>query len=267
MRVLLDRKGMYNMKSDLLCGKHIFLDTGSKQGNRVYIGGDSLHYLKNVLRARRGTIFEAVIEDHRHKLIVTDITKTQMICDVIEYDRVREHRGVCIHVYQGMLKSKKMGFVISKLSEIGVKTLFPLKTERTVPAVDIGEEKMKRWVKIAEEGAKVSGAERVMHVCTPDFFHSVLPLLNKNRRDVILFFSTADEGAHIRNTLEEIEYRPGKAFHLFFGPEGGFTRQEEEYAAAHHALLVSMGDFVLKAETASIVGAGFVRLYYSGKKD
>lgn len=252
------------MKSDLLCGKHIFLDTGSKRGNRVYIGGDSFHYLKNVRRARRGTKFEAIIEEHRHQLIVTDITKTKMICDVIEYDSVKEHRGVCVYVYQGMLKSKKMDFVISKLSEIGVKTLFPLKTEHTVPAVDIGEEKMRRWVKIAEEGAKVSGSERVMHVSPPDFFHQVLPLQDKNGRNVILFFSTDDEGVHIRKTLEGIEYRAGLAFHLFFGPEGGFSRQEEEYAAAHHALLVSMGDFVLKAETASIVGAGFVSLYYSG---
>jgi 16S rRNA (uracil1498-N3)-methyltransferase len=257
---------MYDMKSDLLCGKCIFLDTGSKQGNRVHIGGESFHYLRNVLRARRGTKFEAVIKDHRHTLIVTDITKTQVICNVIEYDSVKERRGLCIHVYQGMLKSKKMDFVISKLSEIGVKTLFPLKTERTVPAVDVGEEKMKRWVKIAAEGAKVSGAETVMNVCAPDFFHSVLPLPNKNRHDVILFFSTADGRAHIREALEAIEYRPGKAFHLFFGPEGGFSRQEEECAVAHHALLVSMGDFVLKAETASIVGAGFVRLYYSGIK-
>jgi 16S rRNA (uracil1498-N3)-methyltransferase len=158
------------MRSDLLCGKHIFLDKGSKRGNSVFIGGHAFHYLKNVRRARPGMVFEAIIEDSRHLLRVKDIAKTEMICDIIEYGGVSEHRDVSVHVYQGMLKSKKMDLVISKLSEIGVRTLFPLKTERTVPAINVGEEKMRRWGKIAVEGAKVSGAEKVMYIHTPVFF-------------------------------------------------------------------------------------------------
>ncbi len=251
------------MKSDLLCGKHIFLDKGSKRGNSVHINGDSFHYLKNVRRARPGMIFEAFIEESRHLLRVKDIAKAEMICDIVECGGVSEQREVSVHVYQGMLKSKKMDLVISKLSEIGVETLFPLKTRRTVPAIDVGEEKMRRWVKIAEEGARVSGAEKVMCIHTPGFLHTTLPLSSKNSRHSILFFSTSGRGMHIRKALGETEYRAGMAFHLFFGPEGGFSREEEEWAVSHRALPVSMGDFVLKAETAAIMGAGFVSIYYS----
>jgi 16S rRNA (uracil1498-N3)-methyltransferase len=251
------------MKSDLLCGKHIFLDKGSIRRNSVYIGGDTFHYLKNVRRARPGMIFEAVIEDSRHLLRVKDIAKAEMVCDIVEYDCVSEHRDVSVHVYQGMLKSKKMDLVISKLSEIGVEVLFPLKTKRTVPAMDVGEEKMRRWVKIAEEGAKVSGAEKVMCIHPPDLFRTSLHLPDKNGRNIILFFSTSGRGVHIRKALKEIEYRAGMAFHLFFGPEGGFSREEEKWAVSHRAQPVSMGDFVLKAETAAIMGAGFVSIYYS----
>ena len=45
--------------------------------------------------------------------------------------------------------------------------------------------------------------------------------------------------------------------------QGSFSLQEVEYAAGCGGILVSMGPFVLKSDTAAIVGTGFVRLYYA----
>ena len=63
--------------------------------------------------------------------------------------------------------------------------------------------------------------------------------------------------------LDTIEFHKGIQFHLCFGPEGGFTDDEYNAIIEIKGVPVSMGHFVLKSETASIVGAGFIRCYYS----
>ncbi|HEB30422.1 MAG TPA: 16S rRNA (uracil(1498)-N(3))-methyltransferase [Spirochaetes bacterium] len=248
--------------------KNIFLDLNCLHGDKVIISDDDFHYLKNVRRIRKGNTLDAVIGDGKYRLVVSNVDKKSLECDIVAGRKTRNENIVRIQVFQGLLKAKKMDFVVSKLSELGVEALFPLNTSRTVPVVDPRGSRSERWRKIAAEGSKISGIETVMQVKDPvdickirgDFKSEGLPVEGKQ---ALIVFSTAYTGCHIKQLLDTLDFSHDMMFSLFFGPEGGFSNKEIKSLLDINGIPVSMGGLVLRSETATVVGAGFVRLYYS----
>lgn len=253
------------MRKDRFTGKNIFLDISCLKGEKVYIKDEYYHYLKNVKRVIKGTTLDAVIGKSKYHLIASDIKQKMIICDIVYQRKIKSANNVLLYVYQGLLKSKKMDFVVSKLSEIGAEKLFPLTTEKTVPGINPGSEKINRWERIAREGSKISGSENVMKINLPVEFHDIVSTFKNEKIPNILMFSTDVSSFHIKSILDSIEFHEGMVFHLFFGPEGGFSENELSAIIKLNGVPVSMGNFVLKSETAVIVGTGFIRLFYSGK--
>jgi 16S rRNA (uracil1498-N3)-methyltransferase len=107
-------------------------------------------------------------------------------------------------VYQGLLKVRKMDFVVAKLSEMGVNSLYPLITQRTVPR-DIGENRIHRWMKLVQEGAKITGSESIMRIAAPTGLDEVLKNLKKAENTVIIIFSTENVQYGLRSYLESLE--------------------------------------------------------------
>ncbi len=263
---LYSHKQVGNPMSKELCpGRNIFLNSDSLKGTKVYIQGDYFHYLKHVRRVSKGSMLNAVIGRRKYLLLISKIGRKDILCDIVENHSTQCEQSVSIRVYQGLLKSRKMDFVVSKLSELGVEALFPIKTERTVPAIHTGNEKMKRCMKIAAEGSKISGSERVMKIHEPREFHLILIQLKRENAEKLLIFSTDPLNPHIKKVLDSIDYSQDMKFHLFFGPEGGLTENEVISLTGLKGLPVSLGPFVLKSETAAIMGAGFIRIFYEGK--
>ena len=241
--------------------KNLFLDSKCLQGSKVVINGDRSHYLKNVRRLQEGSRLETIIGNKRYSLVVSAITKHRIICDIITQRDTQRDGWVPICVYHGLLKSTKMDLVVSKLSELGVAEFFPIKTKRAVPEISTGSERINRWKRLAAEGAKVSGFEKAMTVHTPVRFEGLENIVKDEKN--ILLFSTLTRGNHIKKLLENNRCSKNNTFHLFFGPEGDFSKDEIQKLLRLNAAPVTMGDFVLKSETASIVATGFIRLYYS----
>jgi 16S rRNA (uracil1498-N3)-methyltransferase len=244
--------------------RHIFLSPDSMRGERVTIEGENYHYLKNVLRVRRGEKLDAVIGDGRYQLLVSSVGGGAILCEVIGKRDVQSRSMVRINVYLGLLKSKKMDYAVAKLSEMGVEGLFPLKTGRTVPAGEPGPKKSNRWEKIAQEGSKVSGAEKVMKVFPLRPLDDVINGLSEEEGEFRLVFSTEEPNEPYRKVLDSIKLQDEMVFHLFFGPEGGFTAEELHALSFLGVKAVTMGKYVLKSETAAIIGTGFLRVYYAG---
>jgi len=244
--------------------KNIFLSTYRFNHNSISIEGKDYHYLKNVRRVGTGDRINAIIGNVRYCLAVSAVEKGTIKCTIENQREIRNASGISICVYQGLLKVKKMDTVIAKLSEMGVQTFIPLLTERTVPGGNTGNIRMERWLKLAREGSRVSGFESTMKIASPADFHEVAGCLSKNKKTAIILFSTGSHCIHIKSFLESLQIEEDFVFHLFFGPEGGFTDREVAALVQHHGSAVTMGPFVLKSETAALVGTGFIRLYYSG---
>lgn len=243
--------------------RNIVLDPASLIDGRVVVDGALYHYLRNVRRLREGGRIDAVIGNTRYSLVASRILKGSIQFE-IEHRRAVHEGLVRIMVYQGLLKSRKMDLVVSKLGELGAAGFFPMKTRRSVPQINLEGERLSRWRRLATEGAKVSGFEQVMEVHDPLPAEEAVRILkgraNENDTEAVLLFSTEVSGEPLPHAISNLHVGEIRLFHLLFGPEGGFSEDEIALFTGCGARVVTMGDFVMKAETASIVGTGYLRI-------
>jgi 16S rRNA (uracil1498-N3)-methyltransferase len=245
--------------------RNLVLDPDCIENNRVVVDGELYHYLKDVRRVREGSRIDALIGRRHYSLVVTSIITGRIVFG-IETSRDTHSRYVSITVYQGLLKSKKMDLVISKLAEIGVGDFFPLKMERTIPQIKLESEKISRWRRLVREAAKVSGYEDVMNVHDPATLVDAVGVVERAGGGTVLLFNASGSGEHLMPFLQKLSVEGKPSFHLFFGPEGGFTDEEIDTVSGMGGALITMGEYTMRAETASIIGAGFIRIFYSGRQ-
>lgn len=250
--------------------KNIFLDMSCLRGDRVVVEGGYFHYLAHVRRLKQGSRISAVIGQWRYDLAVSEVGASALYFDILESRRTAGSSPIAIHVYLGLLKANRLDFAVAKLSELGVHELVLLETERTVHGSPISPGRMGRWGRLVREGAKVSGIERLMELRGPvplpgiDCFPgaAVRPAPRKvGKGESVLVFCADARHRHVREVLDTLPTGETDRYDLFFGPEGGFSDGEIEMLVGIGGITVSMGDFVLRSETAAVVGAGFVRVY------
>jgi len=226
-----------------------FIKSSQFIGNRCIIEGDDYHHL---VRARRVGIDDEIylrIEDGTlfcGKII--EIKNSSLIVEVI--DRMGKRNSILnLTMYIGLLKGKKFSFVIQKLVEIGVKRIFPLVTERTIPViVDERKRKHDRWNRIALEAAKQSMRDDVPIVENITNYRDIVSNVTSGLR---IIAHPSDNCMAFNNFLLDADKEYDVS--LLIGPEGGFSRSEVDYAKGYGWENLNFGFTTLKAETAAIV--------------
>jgi len=166
--------------------------------------------------------------------------------------QVGEHRNIEreaareIHLAIGMPANERMDWLVEKASELGVASVQPLVTERSVLklAAERAAKKQAHWRGIAIAACEQCGRNRVPEVrAVMDFAHWLESSHPASR--VVLSLSDAARPLH--------EFTKGNDPVLALsGPEGGLTPQEEEAARAQGFRPVTLGARVLRAETAPL---------------
>ena len=152
-------------------------------------------------------------------------------------------------LYQSLLKRDNFEWVLQKGVEIGVTHFVPLITERTVTRPP---KKPDRWQRILTEAAEQSRRGRIPAVTAPVKWAEALTALPAGQTALIPWEEAAGTG--VREALGN----GATAVALFIGPEGGFTAAEIAQAQQHGVIPITLGQRILRAETAAIVAAALV---------
>jgi 16S rRNA (uracil1498-N3)-methyltransferase len=138
------------------------------------------------------------------------------------------------------VKRAQTDWLVQKATELGATRLIPVMTQRTVAE----RVKLERLEAIAIEAAEQCGRTRLPELSEPITLKDLLSTRDQARR---LYF--ADEGG---GEPAAVAFKPGPAL-ILVGPEGGFTDEERSSArAAEHAVAISLGPRILRAETAAL---------------
>ncbi|NCO67452.1 MAG: 16S rRNA (uracil(1498)-N(3))-methyltransferase [Nitrospirae bacterium CG_4_10_14_0_8_um_filter_41_23] len=291
----------------------IYLPINHIIDNRISITNEKARYLISVLRCRKGD--ELIIFDGKGNFLKTRILKAdrrEVITEVIENFSCDTESHIDITLVQGLLKGGKMDMVIQKTTELGVKEIIPVVTERSQLRETM---KVARWRKIAEEASRQSGRSIIPIVHDPmefkEFFSkqasinyppqspltkggikgggfifyeeggmklseaveifkqrfnytlpSPLPL--REGRHTPTPLSRGDTSLHPSQEGTISDSQPSNppipplvkggegGFFVFIGPEGGFTKEEIILAKEKGLLITSLGERILRAETAAI---------------
>ncbi|MBI3831239.1 MAG: 16S rRNA (uracil(1498)-N(3))-methyltransferase [Planctomycetes bacterium] len=152
-------------------------------------------------------------------------------------------------------KGKRAAVLVEKCAELGVAEIVPLRCGRSVVVKDDESEGVERLRRIAAEAAKQSGrtevpalsAERSLPQIVGEHAAVDLVAMLDPRALESLAELLAREAPAAGDTGDS-----GRAIVLLVGPEGGFTREEEDIADQAGVRRARLGRHVLRIETACI---------------
>jgi 16S rRNA (uracil1498-N3)-methyltransferase len=197
--------------------------------------GDAIQFIDGT-----GWIFEGRIE------------RINPVVEIVVERRYREDRSdVEIALAPAVLKGGRLDTVIEKATELGVGSIFPLRSTRAVAGSEemTGSGKQERWQRIALSAMKQSlGARR------PEIFPTLTfeEVIGRSSLFDLALIAWEEE---TQNDIQQVISHRGdcRTVLALVGPEGGFTPEEIEMAREANMTTVSLGRRRLRADTASIV--------------
>ena len=145
---------------------------------------------------------------------------------------------LAVHLAMSIIHLDKFELVLQKATELGVRSIIPLVTERVELRPERYSGKSERWSRIVFEAVKQSGRTFVPAIETPTSFAAVL----ERGGSTILF--DADETPSALESVGETT--------ILIGPEGGWSEAEIALARERAMLFQRLGPRRLRAETAAI---------------
>ena len=239
--------------------RRFYIDEIKANDNACVITGSEARHITKVLRMKPGDHFILLDgKGSRFKALIKS-TSPREVFVVLENPLPKPpSSSVKITLCQGLPKSQAMDYLIQKTSELGVDCIAPFFSERTVVRFEEDRlaNKMRRWREIAINSAKQCGRGVPAKIEPPTYFRD---LMAKWRREEALKVVLWED--EISNNLKELLKwsSSAKNFVGIVGPEGGFAREEIETAEEAGFISVSMGDRILRAETAAITLVAIVQ--------
>lgn len=210
----------------------------------VTIEGDEFRHLSHVMRLRAGDPLRIVDgAGNAYDAVIAVIGRRAAVCTITAHNTLLNESPRAVTLAAGILKNpSRFDYLVEKAVELGVRTIVPLLTERTIPRHANSE----RWQKLCIAAMKQSGRCLLPRVqpLTPfgEFVASVPGGVTRYL-------------AHEQKRPAGAPPAPGGTHEavICIGPEGGFSDGEVALAEKAGFATVLLGPRRLRAETAAIV--------------
>lgn len=216
---------------------------GRREGELFYITDEELKHLR-VLRLKpsdrveindlNGNVFEGeILEIDKKVAKVKPVRRLEAVDTPLK-----------ISLFLGMPNHlSKVDDLIEPISQLGVYRLVPVITKRSAVKEKDVLRKKDRWEKIALNSIKQCKRLFPVVVENPVDIHKINPEGLK-----LVFY----ENERV-NKLKTMEFEKVDEVSVFIGPEGGFEEEEISMLKQKGFITLSLGDYILKMETAVIV--------------
>ena len=207
---------------------------------------EEAHHVRKVLRGKSGDILEVV--DATGSLFSAELRDGPEAA-ILEKLKGPEQKRANVTLYQAIPKGKHMDLVVEKSTEVGVDTIVPLISERSVVRPSGGDRKVNRWRRLAEAAARQSLQFKIPEVDELTTFSEAL----QRAGDGGMLLHNEEGLPPLEDAIE------GAGVSLFVGPEGGWSEEEVGLARDSGFSVASLGTYRLRSETAGIVAASRAR--------
>jgi 16S rRNA (uracil1498-N3)-methyltransferase len=229
--------------------RRFFIDKKNISAGTVIIKGEEAHHIKDVIRLRTGDRFLGF--DGEGNTYTLRIIKLKDYIEA-EIEKVTKRELVIpkILLACALPKKNKIEYIIEKATELGVAEIVPMITERTIVKISEKEKaaKQKRWEKIALEASKQCARNTLPKIYEPTNLKEAIKKIEVlgYRKKIIPCLC---EGTRY---LNEVISKDTEEAAVVVGPEGGFTRNEIDFARENGFESVSLGPLILKVDTACL---------------
>jgi 16S rRNA (uracil1498-N3)-methyltransferase len=219
-------------------------------GNRAFLTGAHAAHLARVLRGRIGQEFDIAAENRVRRGRITRITSERVELELGE--EVPSPPPPRVTLALAIFKFDRMEWAIEKCAELGVGHMVPVIAQRTDPRLAAAASKrVERWRRIARQAAEQSRQIHAPEIREPIHLEDAAALPGASR--ILLA-----EGETETTLIVALPDSTSADVVLALGPEGGWTEREGEVFRAAGWLPASLGNTILRAETAAIAATAIV---------
>ena len=208
--------------------------------NEYLLSKDDEYHIKKVMRMNIGDRIEIV--DNK-KVFICEIKSLDpvkaMVIESVNEDNENEKKIILV---QSLVNETKMDYVLQKCTELGANEFYGYKaTNSVVKENGKSNKKIERWQKIVKEASEQSK-------------RNIIPIVNNIvdikelcaiKADVKLLLTVQETTKNIKNILKDL--KKYDTLMLVIGPEGGFTKIEEETLIKNGFISTSLGKRVLRS--------------------
>jgi 16S rRNA (uracil1498-N3)-methyltransferase len=241
--------------------RNFFLGSNPVSGESATITGELYRHMARALRLKQGDEVNLLDDDGKRlcgtieevgaKSLTVRITSTKSV--------PLEVQGVRITLYQGLPKGEKLDLILQKCTELGVTEVVTFDAARSI--VKLRGQRMpsrlERYQRIVQEAARQSGRRQAPQVSIGGSLASVL---RETRQEVKLLLWEGEQTTRLREALKA--YKSPESVAIVVGPEGGLSDEEVEQAIACGFAPVSLGERILRTETAGFAVLSILQFYW-----
>lgn len=226
-------------------------------GNTLELPDNAAVHASRVLRMQVGEkaiLFNGDGYDYLAELVV--VSKNQVSVKVISSQLVGNESPLKITLLQGISAGDRMDFTIQKAVEMGVSSIQPISTQRSVVklSAERAEKRLEHWQNVMISACEQSGRAVVPEIAAPV---SLAQWFGKK--------PTFDLGITLAPTatqsLKELS-KPTGNICLLIGAEGGLTDNEIDLASLQGFQPVTLGKRILRTETAALAAIAAMQILW-----
>lgn len=222
-----------------------FVDKEKKQDNKIIIDGEENQHLCSVLRMREGDMIEVCFNDgYVNVCKLLEVGKKSSIA-LIEKSYMQSQSLSKITLFLALIKSERLDWAVQKCTELGIDEIVTFDSEYcTVKDKGNKEDRLRR---VAVSACKQSGRATIPQISCGLNFNEMLDKLKDFSQVVVAYENDKTSAKQVLSKLDK-----NKNTAIIIGSEGGFSQKEIDDLLKNGAKVVSLGNTILRAETACV---------------
>lgn len=230
--------------------RRFFVDAIERGHARIL--GDDAYHLTRVLRVEPGQKFE-ISDNVSVYLAEVESARKDLVSFAILEPIAAPQPVVHTALYASLIKFDRFELMLEKATELGVGEVIPVLAERSEKGLEqAAPKRLARWKRVAREASEQSRRAKLPAIELPIRLDQAL------RNETSHRFALEEDAAPPILSSFPTTRQPGDRVALLVGPEGGWTDRERASIAAAGWTAVSLGQNILRAETAAIAAVSII---------
>ena len=226
---------------------HFFIKSGQVNNDKISISDkENYFHIARSLRARKGEKLLLIDENKiQYETTIESITNSEITAKVDNSYPSKRFLDFELYLAQSPLRSAAQNLLIEKATELGVKGVYPVKTDNCALNNEMIDKKNEKWQKIMYESSKQ--CERAdIPTCYPRT--TIEKILSENNFDKVIVFCERIATKTIKESFNQKPVKKGDKVLVIIGPEGGFSQKEFEWFESKAISLCERAEFQLEQD-------------------
>ncbi|WP_298706794.1 16S rRNA (uracil(1498)-N(3))-methyltransferase [uncultured Veillonella sp.] len=249
--------------------KKIFIPT--LLGEDIVIPKDTTHHIVNVFRHNFSeplTVSDTA--GHTAQYVIKEVVDGVARASCVDVEQLHKAlQGtpslmgdvdeIDIVLIQGFLKGDKFEWVLQKSTELNVSAMYAVPMAHCVATYrdkKLGQ-KYERWQKIVLEASQQCGRQRLPELEVSLSLEQAI--IKEQEEGTLVLVAYENEDKTSLREVMEINAKGVKRVAIIIGPEGGISSKEMDLLTSKGVSPVSLGNTILRAETAAIGAIGMLQ--------